>query len=371
MSLSTAAFEDLEAHWAIQAIGPDALSQAANLVNERLVQRAVGKQIEFTFISNNQDESFLERVALAYELAAIEGLDELSRPSGANDALRDRTVAAAFRAFGIRQLLSVPVEVPERLFFILQLSALAHCGDRWSDLRRWYKENVDELTPPSVVDVSWDHRLLYRLFHCWIRLFRKKGWDDLDRIRETVAGLREDQKTLEEQRLQNESHAETRAIAFRLAALYHWARGTEILARYMLQGEPTDPFGQIDKHFEAGIRAATASGDAQHEIILRWLHATGRVMIANSLWWATRTVNSRTTNFVRSLTKREHQAMFELLPPQRAALLEQGLLDQAKTISVCCKIFYALKSDPILNLSKCSIAVSVCITLDCPRRCGH
>ena len=158
------------------------------LGNERLAQRAVGRQIEFAFISDNQDESFLERVALAYELAAIEGLDELSRPSGANDALRDQTVAAAFRAFDIRQLLSVPVEVPDRLVFILQLSALAYCGDRWSDLRRWYQENVDELTPPSVVDVPWDCRLLYRLFHCWVRLFRKKGWDDLDRIRETVAG---------------------------------------------------------------------------------------------------------------------------------------------------------------------------------------
>ena len=33
-------------------------------------------------------------------------------------------------------------------------------------------------------------------------------------------------------------------------------------------------------------------------------------------------------------THREHQAMFELLPPQRAALLEQGLLDQAKTAIV-------------------------------------
>ena len=57
-------------------------------------------------------------------------------------------------------------------------------------------------------------------------------------------------------------------------------------------------------------------------------------MITNSLWWATRTANPLTSNFVRSLTRREHQAMFELLPPQRAALLEQGLLDQAKTAIV-------------------------------------
>ena len=86
--------------------------------------------------------------------------------------------------------------------------------------------------------------------------------------------------------------------------------------------------------FEAGIRAATASADAQHEMVLRWLHATGRIMVTNSLWWATRTVNSHTSNFVRSLTRRAHQPMFELLPPQRAALLEQGLLDQAKTAIV-------------------------------------
>ena len=141
------------------------------------------------------------------------------------------------------------------------------------------------LTAPSAADVSWDQRLLYRLFHCWVRLFRKDGWDDLDRIRETIAGLRDDQKTMEEQRLQNESRAADRAIALRLVALYHWARSTEILAHFMLQGQPTDPFGEIDKHFEAGIEAATASGDAQHEVILRWLHAAGRIMVTNSLWW--------------------------------------------------------------------------------------
>ena len=102
----------------------------------------------------------------------------------------------------------------------------------------------------------------------------------------------------------------------------------------MLQGEPGNPFGVLDKHFEAGIKAAAASGDAQHEVVLRWLHATARIMVTNSLWWATRTANSRMSEFVRTLTRREHQAMFELLPPQRAALLEQGLLDQAKTAIV-------------------------------------
>lgn len=334
MSLSNRALEALNEHWAVAAIGADELERAANLVHQRLARRAVGRQISFSFPENADDEPFLERVALAFELAAIEGLDELSRPAGQNRHLRDQAVAASFRAFDIRRLLPVPWETLDRLFFVLQISAIAYCGDRWSDLRRWYREQGEAFRTPSVANAEWDRRLLYRLFECWVRLFRKEGWDDLDRIREIIAGLRNDQANHEERRLRNGSETLDRAIALRLAALYNWAKATEVLARYMLQGEPGDPFGTLDKHFEAGIRAAAASGDAQHEVVLRWLHATARIMVTNSLWWATRTVNSRTSDFVHSLTHREQQAMFELLPPQRAALVEQGLLDQAKTAIV-------------------------------------
>lgn len=334
MSLSSGALKALKEHWAISAVGRDELARIDNLVQERLAKWAVGRQISFSFEESPEDDRVLQRMALAFELAAIEGLDELSRPAGENRALRDQAVAASFRAFDIRRLLPVPAETHERLFFVLHLSAVAYCGDRWSDLRRWYKGRHEALKAPSVVDATWDRRLLYRLFDCWIRLFRKDGWDDLDQIREIIAGLRNDQRVHEDDRLRNGSESMDRAIAFRLAGLYNWAKGTETLARYMIQGEPGDPFGTLDKHFEAGIRAAAASGDAQHEVVLRWLHATARIMVTNSLWWATRTVNSRTSEFVRSLTRRPHQAMFELLPPQRAALLEQGLLDQAKTAIV-------------------------------------
>lgn len=334
MRLSADVFESLESHWALEALGRESLERASNIANERLAERAVGQQISFDFQPTVVDTHLLERVALAYELAAVEGISELSRPEGGDDSLRQQAMAASFRAFGIRRLLPVPGGTHERLYHVLQLSALAYCGDRWSDLRRWYSENTEDLAVPSVVDASWDQRLLYRLFHCWIRLFRKNGWDDLDRIRETIAGLRDDQKTMEEQRLHNGSPEMDRAIALRLVALYHWARATEVLSLYMLQGQPTQPFGHIEKHYEAAIRAAAASGDSQHEMVLRWLHATSQSMIMNSLWWTTKGINSRTSDFVKTLIERESRPMFELLPPQRAALVEHGLLDQAKTAIV-------------------------------------
>ena len=333
MSVSLAALESLREHWAISAISREDHDRASIDTHQQLARSAVGGQIDFAFPTSG-GVSVLKRVAIAYDLAAIEGLDELSRPAGANASLRAQAEAAAFRSFDIRRLLPVPSAVDERLFFVLRLSALAYCGDRWSDLSRWFNEHPGALQVPSVAGVDWDRRLLYRIFDSWIRLFRKDGWDDLDRIREIIAGLRMDQARYEPELLENIPSGTGRSVALRLIALYHWAKATEILACYMLEGKSSNPFGEIDKHFESGIKAATASGDPQHEIMLRWLHATGRIMISNSLWWSTRAVNSRMSQFVHSLTHREHRPMFELLPPQRSALLEQGLLDPAKTAIV-------------------------------------
>jgi hypothetical protein len=100
----------------------------------------------------------------------------------------------------------------------------------------------------------------------------------------------------------------------------------------MLQGEPTDVVTRLDKHFEMGIEASVNAYDAQFEVLLRWLHAASHQMVVGSVWWVAKAVNSRVTRFVKNITKQ--QAMFELLPPQRSALQEQGLLDQAITAIV-------------------------------------
>ncbi|MBN8134050.1 hypothetical protein J0J29_23675, partial [Vibrio vulnificus] len=84
---------------------------------------------------------------------------------------------------------------------------------------------------------------------------------------------------------------------------YHWAKATERLAVYMLQGEPVAIDAQLDQHFEAAQKAAQASKDPQLEMILRWLHVASRKMVAGSLWWVAHTVNSRVTRFVSHVTK--------------------------------------------------------------------
>lgn len=332
MIVSNDSLHQVDTHWAVMAIGKAGRERGLTVAHARLVKKAVGKQMEIDFFENLDDDDLLRRLAMAYELAAIEGLSAFLNLTSDEERLREQCAAGAWRAFELIRMFDIPKGEEEQIFHILHLSALAYCGDRWSDLRRWYNENENIVHVPSVADAAWDRRLLYRLYECWICLFRKKGWDDLDHIREIIAGLRDDQSTYESGVLNNGSNAEDRAMALRLIALYHWAKGTELLANYMLQGEPADIGSLLDKHFESGVDAAKASGDAQLEVLLRWLHAASRQMVSGSIWWVLGKANSRVTRFVQDVTKR--QAMFELLPPQRAALQKQGLLDQAATAIV-------------------------------------
>lgn len=317
-------------HWAVLAVGEKNRERGLEVANARLVRSAMGKQMELAFRDRKKDAELLERLSMAYEVAATEGIEALLHPGTDSESreLQSRAHAGAWRAFEIRRLLAVPSKDEERLFHVLHVSALAYCGDRWSDLRRWLTENEGAVRAPTVAGISWDRRVLYRLFDCWVRLLRKRSWDDLDRVREIIAGLREDQREHEAAVLSNGSKHQDRAMAMRLVAMYHWAKATELLATYMLQGTPASVKEPLDRHFESAIDAAPGSQDVPLEVLLRWLHVTARRMIAGSVWWVTGAVNSRVTQFIESITK-SGQPMFELLPPQRAALQEQGLLDQA------------------------------------------
>ena len=332
MNVTNASLERINRHWAVQAIGEEQIKRAFELSNQFLVKNAVGRQIHFSYTFTQSDHELLDRVSMAYEMAAIEGINDFLNPTSTRNEIREQCAAGAYQAFELRRLFDVPDIDEKRIFHILHLSSLAYCGDRWTDLRRWYNENEQILEVPSVVNAHWDGRLLNRLFDCWVRLFRKNRWDDLNHICKIIAGLREDQKQYEAGVLNESSNAENRAMALRLISLYHWAKATEIQAKYILQGEPSGVAALLNKHFESAIAAAAGCADSQLEILLRWLQVAGRQMAIDSIWSVARRINPRVTKFINEVTNQ--QALFELLPPQRAAIQEQSLLDQAKTAIV-------------------------------------
>jgi len=329
MTISDDSISALDSHWAVTSIPADTRAWAFDAAKIRLVRQTLGDLLAINIDEPLDAESKLERVAMAYELAAIDGLDALLHPSNEQESqrLQVQAMAGAFRSYELRQCCRVPDQDDARVFHVLHLAALGYCGDRWPDVRRWINDHPCETEAPSVAQAPWDRRVLFRLFDCWIRLFRKGNWDDVDRVREIVAGLRDDQKTFEKDVLENSGGIDAQTIAYRLISLYHWAKATEVLAVYTLQGEPANVRSELDQHFEKARAHAAHSADAPLEVLLHWLHLASSRMVAGSIWWVSQAVNSRVTRFVRSVTKT--RGMFDLLPPQRAAIQEQGLLDQA------------------------------------------
>lgn len=331
MPVTTEALQALDDHWAVAAVGRAARERAFEEASTRLVASAVGEQLDLAddlaSARTSRAIELAERVATAYEMAAVEAVDALISPGAGDEAARRRDIAqaGAFRAYELRRTIPLPDNAFDRIFEALHLGALAYCGDRWAELRAWLKEREDALAPPSVASAGWEERLVSHIYESWLRLLRKDGWDDLDRIATLIAGLRQDQAEYEPAALDLEESAARRAVAMRLVALYHWARATELLSQYMLQGSPAEIDTELDRHFEAAHRAAAVSMDVSLDVLLRWLHLAGRRMTANSLWWVAARVNSRVPRFVDSATRM--RGLFELLPPQRVALAEQGLLD--------------------------------------------
>lgn len=332
MNITQQSLERLNTHWAIQAIGENEIKKVFNLANKLMVNNAVGEQIQFNFSFTQANYDLLERIAMAYELIAIENVDVLLSPTSKDVQSREQCIAAAYQSFEFYRLLPISECNEKIIFHVLHLSALAYCGQRSVDLYRWLNENEDKLNILSKTNSSWEIKILYSLFHCWIRLFRHKNWQSVNEINTIVNHLRKEQQASETDFFLDSGNTENRAKALRLVSLYHWAKATEIQAGYMLQGEPVAIAQLLDKHFESAIEAAIGSTDAQLEILLRWLQVAARQMAESSIWWVARRINSRVTKFVNQVT--QANALFELMPPQKTAVQEQGLLDVAATAVV-------------------------------------
>jgi replicative superfamily II helicase len=315
----------LDNHWAVNSISSEKKEAINEIADKIMVTKSVGNQMHIELNLSEGNIKDMVALANAYELAAIEGIDAYI--SGANDELRRQCIAGAWKAFEFYRLLGIPHETDEKIYFILHLSAIAYCGERWSDLSRWYEEHNEQIMPKDTdAEMTWDKRILYCLYNCWCKLFNKKNWDDLTSIQNHIIKLRTEQNIYEKEVLPDNDIG-NRSMAFRLVSLYNWAKCTELLSLYSTQGEPPNIKTQLDKHFEVAIESATMCYDARLEILLRWLYCAARQMVESSIWWVARSLNSVTTRFVENATK--YSGLFEMLPPQKAALREQGLLDPA------------------------------------------
>lgn len=333
MTISREAIGRLRSHWAIEAVGTERVEAAHNAAASMYVDLNLGLQLHREGTHDAATEALIQDVAFAYEIVASERIEALAHASLHSTASEAEVAeAAAHEAFALFRALPLKLDSLEALVHqVLQLGALAYCSDRWAEYRAWMRER--EVTPELFQsDGSWDTRVLSDLGRIWTGLLRKDGWRDLEGVAETVARLRAEQRENEDLLFEAQERTEDlQAAGWRLVALYHWARLSEMVATYLMQGEPADIATQLEFHFDRAIAAAQQSADPAFVVVLQWQRAMAQRMVAGALWAVTR-IGPEIRSIVETATRQ--RSMFEMLPPQRIAIQEQGLLDPASAAVV-------------------------------------
>jgi replicative superfamily II helicase len=319
------ALEDLEKSSFVSAIPAPERRRIADLATARRAARALGSAFSFHLpVDWSEDaEDAIRRLTLAYEVTAGANLDVLLLSSG-NKEIERQVRAAMFRAYEMRVAWKIPEDDYERALHILSTAAYGYLGDRWQDARRLLREN-EEAARPLKLSEDWESRLLSRLFDAWISLVRKRDITDLSRVGQIVAMLRQEQSRFEPTALDQDDARARGTRALRLLALYHWAKATEIMGAFMLQGEGGDVVTDLDMHFTQAHKAAVLTRDAALDVVLHHLHICAVLMARGSIWQL-RGVAGIPRDYVKTMPVR---GMFEMLPPQRAAIFDANLLDPA------------------------------------------
>jgi len=266
------------------------------------------------------DEKQVRFITNALELQVFDCLDDEQRAG----ELR----AAAAETFQIARTLTWPEGPVAAADWLVRLGCLAVLGDRSADFRRIVTEV--ELPALPLDSPDWGVRVWSSVLDVWLRLLRKQGWNDLDAVQERIVAIRAAQGTGEAAFLQEAEARKDVRPAWELMAQYHLAKAAEVLGTYLGQGSVDGHYDireQLEAQFDRAIGASARGQLVERETMSRLLARAARVMVDNSIWTVTRAVNSRVTRFVESLTARDRvRPIFEMLPPQRRTLREEGLL---------------------------------------------
>ncbi len=230
-------------------------------------------------------------------------------------------------AFQIGRALPVPAEPIAAADWLVNLGCLAVLGDRSAAFSRMLDDHGIPDLPLDSAD--WDKRFSATFHDMWLRLLRKRGWDDFDQALQDLASARKEQGRYEPSFLDatKKSRKGTGPV-WHLVAQYNATRAAEILTAYLSQGCVDGEYNilsQLEAQCDHAAFAATYGGRVELTSLLHTLSRTARAMVSNSIWAIARPANSKAFQFVKSLADRNrNRPIFELLPAQRQALIEDG-----------------------------------------------
>jgi len=230
----------------------------------------------------------------------------------------------------ISTLLNFDIKTEEDIYEVIKLISLGYLGEHSHFVKDFLNQQKQKIEYLIVTD-KWNSRLLNNIFKVIVILVLKKSWKDISQAIELINQLRSEQKEFEENYL-NQLEKESRPNgAAELVSLYHFAKTSEILGQYLLEGKtPNNDFdieNKVKYHLRIAKEFANASGNIMLELLYQYVEAFSIKLIRNTIWYTLTGVNHWVSTFNKFITKKENQPIFELLFPQKNAILNGQLLN--------------------------------------------
>lgn len=309
-------------HPIIDVMDQSTIESVRTSVNRFMIQKAIDPES----INPVRDLGNLEDVIEAYELAAAHEWMFALDLDPKNEHKREVFRNICTECLSLTRILPIPERPVEMFVHVLKMLAYAYLGERWEDMRRYLKEH------PRIWDVGvnedWVHVVFSGIYFAILHLTRKESWEDMTKVSEIISELRQRQHASEGAYLDSVDKNYKAGAAHELASMYHLAKAVEIVCMFMMQGKPPSVEEEISYHIGKAKDHSRSARSMELDIMLELLHATFVKMTRNSIWVAARSAGPRAIRFVETITK-AGRPVFELLYPQRRAILEKGLLDLA------------------------------------------
>lgn len=309
--------------WLFDILG-DTYTKALKEASRYLVY----KELSNNFVEIDYD--LIRRAAEVLELTVREII--LNRYKDDEDQSKKLKKYAA-EAFQLYRVLPLPDDPLPKALHLLQITSLAVIGDMGSAASRILSE-VDWPDLP-LNSSNWLERTWAVIIDVWLRLIRKQGWSDRDAVLENIDALRRAQEEFELKYLNSLDSTTAKIEALEFVGLYHLAKTAEIFSFYLTDGAVEGNYQVqqlLDTHFDRVFEVCKLAPMIHLEPLSQLLSVCAAQMVENSIWTVTRAVNSRVTQFVRNMVNRGRGqgAIFEMLPPQRRALADKGLLGSSR-----------------------------------------
>lgn len=314
-------------HWLL-----DSLEES----REQALKMAARAQVNCELLGSpfDEDAEVIQRTAGMLEIAVLDlVLEGVLADDEEEDARRSALRQSAADAFRLMHVLPRPDDALRGGVFLLRAGALAVLGDKGADAARWLREESWAQLPLESED--WGERTWATILDIWLRLIRKNGWTDRDAVLDRISSLRKSQAAFESDHLAGREPGRAKSAALELMGLYHLAKAAEILALYMTDGVVEGKYQihqLLETHFDRVLAICAQAQMVDLEPLSRLIAVSAAQMADNCIWTVTRAVNSRVTEFVKNLVDkgRGDRAIFDVLPPQRRALAERGLLGSSR-----------------------------------------